>query len=200
MAVKREGDEIIEQPEPKRTKSKKFDLGLADKVYDLVNKFIKQTPDLESIIDDSDIIYVGGGNTKSMIAVFKEWGIDKMLFKAYKEGKVLSGVSAGAICWFDKGITDSWAKELKILDCLDFLPGVCCPHYDGETNRRPSIEKFLKKDQISHALCIEDGAAVHFKNGMIKTAISFYDNKNAYNVALSGDSLIENPLNKVDIT
>lgn len=159
----------------------------------------KQTPDLESIIKNSDVIYVGGGNTKSMIAVFKEWGLDKMLFKAYKDGKVLSGVSAGAICWFDKGITDSWADELKLLDCLDFLPGVCCPHYDGEVNRRPSIENFLRKDKISHALCIEDGAAVHFKNGMIKTAVSFYENKNSYNVALSGDNLIENPLNKIDI-
>ena len=159
----------------------------------------KQTPDLKTIIKDSDVIYIGGGNTKSMIAVFKEWGLDKMLFEAYKDGKVLSGVSAGAICWFDKGVTDSWASELKVLDCLDFLPGVCCPHYDGEANRRPSVEKFLRDESFSHALCIEDGSAVHFKKGMIKSAISFYKNKNAYNVALSGNKVIENPLNRIDI-
>ena len=106
----------------------------------------KKTPDLESVIDESDIIYVGGGNTKSMLAVFKDWGLDKMIINAYQQGKILSGVSAGAICWFERGVTDSWASELKVLDCLGLLKGTCCPHYDGEENRRPSVESFLKKN------------------------------------------------------
>ena len=160
----------------------------------------KKTPDLESIIDDSDIIYVGGGNTKSMLAVFKDWGLDKMIINAYRQGKILSGVSAGAICWFERGITDSWASELKVLDCLGLLKGTCCPHYDGEENRRPSVEAFLKNKNLEECLCIEDGAAAHFENGSFKTAISFFKNQNksVFNVKYDG-KLIEKQLDVLDI-
>ena len=121
----------------------------------------KNTTNLESIIRDSDIIYVGGGNTKSMLAVFKEWGLDKLLLKAYKDGKILAGVSAGAICWFDQGITDSWEDGLRVLDCMGILKGVCCPHYDGEVDRKPSVEKFLKSNEIDACFCIEDLSLIH---------------------------------------
>ena len=143
----------------------------------------QNTPDLNHIVNSSDIIYIGGGNTKSMLAVFREWDLDKMLFKAYQEGKILCGVSAGAICWFEKGITDSWEGDLRVLDCFNFLSGVCCPHYDGEEKRRPSVEKFIKNNQISDAICIEDGAAVHYQDNAFKTAISFYPKKKEYNYA-----------------
>ena len=159
----------------------------------------KKTPDLESIIDESDIIYVGGGNTKSMLAVFHEWGLDHLIINAYKQGKVLAGVSAGAICWFEKGITDSWASELKVLDCLGILEGVCCPHYDGEANRRPSVKNFLKNQDIDNCVCIENGAAVHYHDNTFKTAISFFKDKNAYLTKYEKNKLIEKPLNKIDI-
>ena len=74
----------------------------------------KRTKNLKKTILDQDIIYVGGGNTKSMLAVWKEWGIDKILLNAYNNGVIMSGVSAGAICWFTSGVTDSWDKELNI--------------------------------------------------------------------------------------
>ena len=160
----------------------------------------KKTPNLESIINDSDIIYIGGGNTKSMLAVFREWNLDSLIINAYKKGKILAGVSAGAICWFEKGITDSWANGLRVLDCMHVLEGVCCPHYDGEVNRRPSVENFLKTRQIDSCLCIEDGAALHYENDSLKTAISFYKNKNAYEVKYNEEKLFEMPLDKIDIS
>ena len=159
----------------------------------------KKTPDLESITKNSDIIYIGGGNTKSMLAVFREWNLDSLILNAYKNGTILAGVSAGAICWFTKGITDSWAHGLKVLDCMNVIDGVCCPHYDGEANRRPSVEKFLKNNLIDECLCIEDGAAVHFENEKIKHAISFYNNKNAYIASYQNEQLFENSLKKIDI-
>ena len=159
----------------------------------------KNTPNLESIISDSDIIYIGGGNTKSMLAVFKEWGLDKLLLKAYKDGKILAGVSAGAICWFDQGITDSWDDGLRVLDCMGILKGVCCPHYDGELDRKPSVEKFLKSNEIDACFCIEDGAAIHYQNNRFKTAVAFYQNKNAYEVKLNRGSIKETPLKKINI-
>ena len=115
-------------------------------------------------VDYADIVYIGGGNTKSMLAVFREWGLDKILINAYHSGKILAGVSAGAICWFTQGVTDSWAHGLRAMDCMNVLDGCCCPHYDGEKNRRPSVLKFLKENKISSCFAIEDGAALHYKN------------------------------------
>ena len=105
--------------------------------------FFKRTPDLNELILNQDAIFVGGGNTKSMLAVWKEWGLDKILKKAYLNGTVMSGVSAGAICWFQNGITDSWASNLKMMPCLNFIKGTCCPHYDEEPERKPAVKKLL---------------------------------------------------------
>ena len=105
--------------------------------------FFERTPRIEGIMNKADIIFVGGGNTKSMLAVWKEWKLDKLLMKAYNRGVVLSGVSAGAICWFETGVTDSWASNLNVIDCLGMLKGSCCPHYNSEKNRRPSVHKYL---------------------------------------------------------
>ena len=156
-------------------------------------------PDLKKIIDESDVIYIGGGNTKSMLAVFREWNLDNLIIEAYKKGKILAGVSAGAICWFEKGVTDSWAGGLKILNCMGILKGVCCPHYDGEANRKPSVKNFLKNKEIEKCLCIEDGAAAHYQNEIFKTAISFYKDKNAYQVSYKKNELIEKPLTRIEI-
>ena len=106
--------------------------------------FFKRTIDLESHIANQDIIFVGGGNTKSMLAVWRDWGLDVILKEAYLNGVIMCGVSAGAICWFEKGISDSWAYDLAIIDCLGFVEGVCCPHYDEEPNRIPYVKKILE--------------------------------------------------------
>ena len=97
--------------------------------------FFSRTENLEEKVLTQDIIYVGGGNTKSMLAVWKEWNLHKILRNAYEKGIVMSGVSAGAICWFDKGITDSYAEELTIIDCLGIVGGIACPHFDEEKER-----------------------------------------------------------------
>ena len=146
--------------------------------------FFQRTPRLDSILNKQDIIYVGGGNTKSMLAVWREWKLDKLLVKAYKRGAILCGVSAGAICWFEKGVTDSWASNLNIMDCMGFLVGCCCPHYNGEADRKPSVEKFLLDGVVESCYALDDGSALHYKNGNIHTAVSFYKGANAYKVTL----------------
>ena len=146
-----------------------------------INLF-QRTPSLRSILNNQDIIYVGGGNTKSMLAVWREWKLDKLLLKAYNKGAILCGVSAGAICWFEKGITDSWASNLNVMDCLGFLEGSCCPHYDGEKDRKPTVAKFLQDSIIESCYALDDGAALHYKHGKIHTSISFYKNANTYQV------------------
>ena len=95
--------------------------------------FFKRTPELRSFLLNQDVIYVGGGNTKTLLAVWRDWGVTEILREAWEAGVVLTGVSAGAICWFEQGLTDSFSDELRPLDCLGFLPGSCCPHYDPST-------------------------------------------------------------------
>ena len=92
-----------------------------------------------------DAIFVGGGNTKSMLAVWREWGLTGVLEEAYESGIVLGGQSAGAICWFEQGVTDSWADRLRPLECMGLLPGSCCPHYDGEVERRPAYHALMQQ-------------------------------------------------------
>ena len=155
--------------------------------------FFKRTIDLEEHIAKQDIIFVGGGNTKSMLAVWKEWNLDKILKIAYERGTVMSGVSAGAICWFDRGLTDSWADELKIMPCMNFISGNCAPHYDEEPERRPATKKLLEKNVITSMYGIEGGAALHFIDETPAYTVRFAKNKNAYNVTLQDSEVSENP-------
>ena len=154
--------------------------------------FFKRTPNLEKLILSQDVIFVGGGNTKSMLSVWREWGLHDILRTAYDNGTIMSGVSAGAICWFEKGITDSWADQLHIIDCLGFTKGNCCPHYDEESERRPSLIQFLKKKELSDCYAIEGGCALHIKNDDVYSAVSFQGNKKSYLVNLEGGRIKEN--------
>ncbi len=157
--------------------------------------FFKRTIDFESHIKSQDIIFVGGGNTKSMLGVWKEWGIDKVLHDAYLKGVIMSGVSAGAICWFTNGITDSWIDELKVLPCLDFVKGTCCPHYDEEVSRKPYVEKLINEYNLDNCISIEGGCALHIVNGGSFSSISFNQNqyKYSYKVYLTNGSIIHKP-------
>ena len=147
--------------------------------------FFQRTPRLDSIINKQDIIFVGGGNTKSMLAVWRDWKLDKLLLKAYNRGAILCGVSAGAICWFQQGVTDSWASNLNVIDCLGFIKGTNCPHFNTESDRKPSVDEFIKSRKIDSCLASDDGSALHFKNGELITAVSFYKNANSYKLNLN---------------
>ena len=153
--------------------------------------FFQRTPRLDNIINKADIIYVGGGNTKSMLAVWREWKLDKLLLKAYKKGKILCGVSAGAICWFEQGITDSWASNLNTLDCLGFIDGMACPHYQEESDRRPELHKFLLDEKAIPGHAIDGGAAAHFINGNFYKGVQFYPDSFVYEVSKKGKKVEE---------
>ena len=141
--------------------------------------FFKRTPDLKELILKQDVIFVGGGNTKSMLAVWKDWGLDLLLKEAYEKGVIMSGVSAGAICWFDQGITDSWAEDLKVMDCLGFIEGACCPHYDEEPQRKPSLNKFITEKVLKSCYAVDGGCALHIKDEKAFKSVVFSKNKNS---------------------
>jgi dipeptidase E len=154
-----------------------------------------RTPDLKTVLLEQDVIYVGGGNTKSMLAVWREWDIPALLRRAWESGTVLAGVSAGAICWFETGVTDSWGSGLNPLPCLGFLSGACCPHYDGEVERRPALQRLVEHRAITTALALDDGAAAHFVNGTLANVVSSRPAARAYRVEHVNGRAVETVLN-----
>ena len=161
--------------------------------------FFKRTINLVEHIKKQDIIFVGGGNTKSMLAVWKDWGLDVLLEEAYKNGVIMCGVSAGAICWFNKGITDSWADDLAIMDCLGFVDGVCCPHYDEEPARRPYVKAKLDRANFDECIGVEGNAALHIINEESYKSVNFGVNKNSYRVSLKDNLVTEDPFESIKI-
>jgi dipeptidase E len=156
--------------------------------------FFERTPKLRDILMSQDLIYVGGGNTKSMLAVWREWQMPKLLRQAWSAGTVLAGTSAGAICWFEAGVTDSWADKLAPLECLGFLRGACCPHYDSEKDRRPAVRDFVAKGLIPETLALDDGAVAHFVGRKLIRIVSSRKNAAAYRVRRKGRGFVEVPL------
>ena len=153
--------------------------------------FFSRTEDLNQKIMQQDIIYVGGGNTKSMLAVWRDWNLDNILENAYKKGIIMSGVSAGAICWFDKGITDSYLTSLEILDCLGFIKGNACPHFDEEIEREPFVRSAIKKKLIKSCICIEGHNAFHIHNECNIKSVNFGDNKKCYELYMQGNKILK---------
>ena len=156
--------------------------------------FFSRTENLEEKVSTQDIIYVGGGNTKSMLAVWKEWNLHQILRKAYEKGIVMSGVSAGAICWFDKGITDSYAEKLAIIDCLGIVEGIACPHFDEEKEREPYVNDVINRDMINSCICIEGNCALHIKNNIEYSSIDFGNNRKTFRVYKENNTLKKDTL------
>lgn len=156
--------------------------------------FQAHTADIAEFLLSQHIIYVGGGNTRSMLALWREWGVDQVLRQAWQQGIVLSGVSAGAICWFAQGLTDSIPGRLTALDCLGFLPGSCSPHYDSETERRPTYQRLVKEGGIMPGYGVDDGAGLHFRGQELAHVIGAAENATAYTVERTSAGLSENRL------
>jgi len=102
----------------------------------------------------------------------------------------MSGVSAGAICWFEKGITDSYAKSLEILNCLGFVKGIACPHFDEEKEREPYVNDLINKDIINSCICIEGYSALHIHENGFKT-INFGDNKKCFKLFRENNKILK---------
>lgn len=157
--------------------------------------FKPHTADIASFLLDQDIIYVGGGNTKSMLALWREWGVDRVLRQAWQQGVLLSGVSAGAICWFEQGLTDSIPGDLTALDCLGFLSGSCSPHFDGEAERRPSYHRLIRSGEMIDGYGIDDNAGLHFVGREPPRVVASRAGAAAYRVGPTPSGFSESRLN-----
>jgi peptidase E len=152
------------------------------------------TADLASFVLAQDIVYVGGGNTKNLLALWREWGLDRVMRAAWRRGIILAGISAGSICWFDYGTTDSIPGDLTVLPCLGFLPGSNCPHYDGEAARRPSFHRFIAAGDMPGGYAADDGVALHYTGETLTRIVSSRPQARAYRVERGADGVTETPL------
>lgn len=156
--------------------------------------FHPPTADLRAFIFAQDLIYVGGGNTKSMLALWREWELDRILRDAWERGMVLMGSSAGSICWFEQGVTDSIPGDLTPLPCLGFLAGSNCPHYDSEPMRRPTYQRLVGEGKIADGYACDDGTALHYEGTQLREIISSRPNAYAYQLTRADDLVIETSL------
>lgn len=147
--------------------------------------------DLASYVLDQDILFVGGGNTRNLVALWRAWGLDEIIREAWEKGVLLAGVSAGSICWFEQGLTDSLPGKLSAINALGFLPGSCCPHYDSEEQRRPSYQQMMARGELQEGFAVEDDVALHFIGTKLHQVISLSDAKRAYYVRNQSDQVVE---------
>lgn len=157
----------------------------------------KTTKEIEKIILEQDIIHVGGGNTKLIMETWKEHGVDKIMKKAWQRGVILSGMSAGAICWFEDGITNPNPGELSRLECVGLLKGSFCPHYDDRPELREVFKKLIMEDVIHEGYGVEDGAALHFVDTKLLRVVSSRPDKTAFKVKKVKDKLVEEKLESI---
>ncbi|MGA9723807.1 MAG: peptidase E [Candidatus Binatus sp.] len=156
--------------------------------------FERKVRDLKSLVMDQDVIYVGGGSSANMLAVWRLHGLDKVLRAAWNAGVVMAGISAGAICWFENGLTDSFGMPFRGLnDGLGFVRCACCPHYDGENERRPALMRLIKRG-FPPTLALDDGAAAHFVGRRLEEVVSSRRKARAMRVELIKGEVVERAL------
>jgi peptidase E len=142
--------------------------------------------DLRDLVLSQDVILVSGGNTANAIAVWRVHGLDELLREAWRQGTLLTGWSAGMICWFEQGVTDSFGPQLAAMDCLGFLPGSACPHYDGEERRRPVYTR-LVADGLAPGVAADDDVGVHFVGTELRGVVTSREGAAAYRVTPDGE-------------
>jgi dipeptidase E len=149
--------------------------------------FRRTVPDLERFLLEQDVIYVGGGNTANMLAVWRVHGLDRILRQAWDEGIVLTGLSAGSICWFEGGTTDSFGALAPLRDGLGFLPGSHSPHYDGEPERRPTYHRLVAAGELPAGYAADDGVGLVFHGTELAEIVSERADARGYRVERGPD-------------
>ena len=156
--------------------------------------FIASTEQLQSweeVFLSMDAIVASGGNTLNQQAIWKAQGIDVILREAWDRGIVLGGSSAGSLCWFEEGTTDSRPKALSIVQCLGFLTGSHCPHYDSEPGRRPLYQSLIGAGQMKPGYACDDDAGIYFEDNVVARLVSTRAEAKAYYVSRVGEAVVE---------
>jgi dipeptidase E len=148
--------------------------------------------DLRGVLLEQDVIYVAGGNAASMLGTWRVHRLPEILHEAWEEGIVLCGWSAGGMCWFEGGVTDSFGADLAPLDDgLGLLGGSFCPHYDGEEARRPTYRRLVAEGLVSTGYGVDDAAALHFVEAELAQVVAAREGATAHRVDGDGETPLE---------
>jgi len=140
--------------------------------------------DPEDLLLSQDVIFVGGGSVANMVAVWRVHGLDRVMRAAWQAGIVLAGVSAGALCWFEGGTTDSFGLELRPFTAgLAMLAGSYCPHYSSEPRRRPLYQSLVADGSLPPGIACDDGTAAHFADDALAEIVADRPGQHGYRVA-----------------
>jgi dipeptidase E len=153
----------------------------------------RSTADLGPFVSDQDIFYVGGGNTANLLAMWRVHGIDRLLREAWLRGAILCGVSAGMLCWFRGGITDSFGGFEALNDGLGLIDATACPHYDSEGERRPTFHRLIREG-MQAGFAADDGAALHLRGTELVEVVSSRPEATAYRIELANGKVVEERL------
>ena len=166
---------------------------LADRAEVAYLPFFPWPPgDLRELAERQHAIYVTGGNTANALAIWRVHGFDAILREAWQAGVVLTGWSAGMICWFEAAVTDSFGPQLEgMRDGLGFLPGSACPHYDGEGERRPVYTRLVRDEGFPPGLAADDCVALRFDGTELAEVVTARDGSRAYRVSADGEKPID---------
>jgi len=151
----------------------------------------QQAQSWEESLLSVDGIVCSGGNTLNQQAIWKAQGIDAVLKQAWDRGIVLGGASAGSLCWFEEGTTDSRPKELSTVQCLGFLKGSHCPHYDREKDRRPLYHKLIGSGQMKPGYACDNDAGIYFEDNEVKRVVNTRPDAKVYYVSLADGKVAE---------
>jgi dipeptidase E len=144
---------------------------------------------------EADVVVVSGGNTANLLAVWRAQGVDRTLREAWERGVVLTGWSAGAICWFESGVTDSFSSALDPIDgCLGFLGGSMCPHYDSEELRRPVYTRLVHEGTLPPGLAADDAVGLHFAGTELAAVVTSVTGSTAYRVDSDEETRLDSRL------
>ncbi|MGW2640122.1 Type 1 glutamine amidotransferase-like domain-containing protein [Streptomyces sp. NPDC001348] len=145
---------------------------------------------LRAFVLSQDVVYVGGGNTANLLAVWRVHGLDRLLGEAYDSGTLLCGISAGANCWAEGSHTDSFGPLTFLPDGLGLLPGSVCPHYDGEPGRRPSYRKAVATGMLPAGWAVEDGVGALFTDGRLTETVTRAPGACLYRIECAGEDTV----------
>jgi dipeptidase E len=158
-----------------------------------LNLFNREHDDITDLVVGADVIHVGGGNTANMLDIWRRQGVDALLHRALARGAVLTGGSAGGICWFEGGTTDSYGPSLQVLrEGLGMVKGSFCPHYDSDQQRQPLFHAALLEGALPDGYAAWDRAAIRFDNaGGLVEAVSPQPGARALRVYVSNGQVVE---------
>lgn len=137
--------------------------------------------DPEGHLLEQDVVWVNGGSVVNLLAVWRAHGLDHILQRTWQHGVVLAGVSAGSICWFQGGTTDSFGPELRpVNNGLAFLPYANGVHYDSEERRRPLVHQLVADGTLGETHCTDDGVGLVYHGTELVEAVTEVRGKGAY--------------------